>query len=388
LPNLAGRIQAIQPFYVMSLLRRSRELEQSGRDIVHMEIGEPDFPTPPAVIDAGGRALKSGSIKYTVAAGMPELRQAIADYYRIQYGVQLTSDRILVTPGGSGGLLLAFAMLVSQGVEVLMADPCYPCNRNMIRLFDGDATLIPAGPERNYQLDRQGVEMHWTQNTRGVLIASPSNPAGTLIDPQEFKLIIDFVESRDGFVISDEIYHGLHYELPATTALQYSDNAFVINSFSKYFGMTGWRIGWLVVPEHYIDAAERLIQNLFISAPSLSQFAALAAFGRDNIKELETRRDAFRERRDFVVEKLIEIGFEVPAKPQGAFYVYAGCGPFAADSSEFSNDLLEHHGVAITPGKDFGLNAPERHVRFAYTTSMDRLSEGMQRIWAAVRTDR
>ncbi len=384
MPNLASRMQAIQPFYVMSLLRRSRELEQNGRDIIHMEIGEPDFPTPPAVIDAGVRAVKSGAIKYTVAAGLPELRLAIAEYYRVHHGVEISSERIQVTPGGSGGLLLVFAMLVDQGVQILMADPCYPCYRNMIRLFEGDAALIPAGPDRNYQLDRQCVENHWTRNTRGVLIASPSNPAGTLIDPREFKAIIDFVESRDGFVISDEIYHGLHYNVPAASALQYSDNAFVVNSFSKYFGMTGWRIGWLVVPEKYIEPAERLIQNLFISAPAHSQLAALAAFGGDNIKELETRRDAFRERRNFVVEQLIEIGFDIPVKPQGAFYVYAGCGRFSANSWEFSNDLLEHHGVAITPGKDFGLNAPERHLRFAYTTSMDRLAEGMKRIRDAV----
>lgn len=378
-------MQAIQPFHVMSLLRRSKELEQKGYDIVHMEIGEPDFPTPPKVVDAGIRALTGGNIKYTVAAGLSELRQAIAAYYRVRYHVEVSSERIFVTPGGSGALLVAFAMLVNHRVQVLMADPCYPCNRNLVGLFDGDTKLVPVGPDLNYQLDLESVETHWTSNTRGVLIASPSNPAGTLIDPEKFKAIIDFVELKDGFVISDEIYHGLHYDAPAVTALQFSDNVFVVNSFSKYFGMTGWRIGWLVVPDRSIEAVEKLMQNLFISAPTHSQLAALAAFDEDNIRELERRREAFRERRDFVIGQLTEIGFDIPVKPEGAFYIYAGCQSFSANSFEFADCLLERHGVAITPGKDFGIYRPERQVRFAYTTSMDCLAAGLNRIRDAVR---
>lgn len=377
-------MQAIQPFHVMSLLRRSQELEQKGHDIVHMEIGEPDFPSPPAVVDAGIRALAGGNIKYTASAGLPELREAIAAYYRRRYQIEISSERIFVTPGGSGALLAAFAILVNSREQILMADPCYPCNRNMVGLFDGETKLIPVGSEVNYQLDLERVESHWSSNTRGVLIASPSNPAGTLIDPEQFKAIIEFVEERDGFVISDEIYHGLQYDAPAVSALQFSDDVFVVNSFSKYFGMTGWRIGWLVVPDRAIEAAERLVQNLFISAPTHSQFAALAAFGEDTIRELERRREAFRERRDFVIGQLTTIGFDIPVKPEGAFYIYAGCQSFSANSFEFADWLLEYHGVAITPGKDFGIHRPESRVRFAYTTSMDRLAEGMNRIRDAI----
>lgn len=383
---LSCRMHAIQPFHVMGLLRRSKELEHKGHDIVHMEIGEPDFSTPPRVVDAGIRALISGDIKYTLAAGNPVLRRAISEFYWTCYRVKISSERIFVTPGGSGALLLAFAMLVDDRVQILMADPCYPCNRNMIRLFGGEAILIPTGPARNFQLDSESVERHWGPSTRGVLIASPSNPAGTLIDSRQFKGIIDFVEQHDGFVISDEIYHGLQYDTPAVTALQFSDNAIVVNSFSKYFGMTGWRIGWLVAPETHIEAVEKLMQNLFISAPSHSQFAALAAFDGENISELERRREAFRERRDFVLGQLTDIGFTVPAKPEGAFYIYAGCERFSSNSFEFADFLLERHGVAITPGKDFGIHQPERYVRFAYTTSMDRLAAGLDRIRHAVGT--
>ncbi|MGH8556792.1 MAG: pyridoxal phosphate-dependent aminotransferase [Methylococcales bacterium] len=382
--NLSSRMQEIHPFHVMSLLRRSRQLEQMGRDIVHMEIGEPDFPTPPKVVDAGIRALNNGNIKYTVAAGLSELRRAIAEYYKFRYHIEVSSDRIMVTPGGSGALLLAFAALINDQAGILMADPCYPCNRNMIRLFDGQAKLLPVGSDRNYQLDLESVENNWTASTRGVLIASPSNPAGTLLDPNQFKSIIDFVELQDGFVISDEIYHGLHYAEAAATALQFSDNVFVVNSFSKYFGMTGWRIGWLVVPDRYLDAVERLAQNLFISAPTHSQLAALAAFDPDNIIELERRRGAFRKRRDFMIDQLTQIGFDIPVKPEGAFYIYAGCERFSVNSFEFADYLLERHGVAITPGKDFGVDRPERHVRFAYTISMERLEQGLNRLRGAV----
>ncbi|MGH8549746.1 MAG: aminotransferase class I/II-fold pyridoxal phosphate-dependent enzyme [Methylococcales bacterium] len=383
--SLSSRMQSIQPFHVMSLLRRSKELEQKGCDIVHMEIGEPDFPTPPRVVDAGIRALAGGNIKYTIAAGLPELREAIAEYYRVRYRVEVSSKRIFVTPGGSGALLLAIAMQVNRRVQILMADPCYPCNRNLVSLFDGDPRLIPVGPDRNYQLDLGCVETHWASNSRGVLIASPSNPAGTLIDPEEFKAIIDFVEKKDGFVISDEIYHGLHYDAPAVTALQFSDSVVVVNSFSKYFGMTGWRLGWLIVPDRSIEAVEKLVQNIFISAPAHSQLAALAAFDEDTIRELERRREAFRERRDFVIGQLTKIGFDIPVTPEGAFYIYAGCQSFSANSFEFADFLLERHGVAITPGRDFGIDRPECQVRFAYTTSMDRLAEGMNRIRDAVR---
>jgi len=385
LTRYSRRLQVINPFHAMNLLRRSRELERSGMDIVHMEIGEPDFPTPAAVVDAGIRTIAAGDIKYTVAAGLPELRAEIAGHYAALHGINLPIDRIFITPGGAGALLLAFAALVDSGDEVLMADPCYPCNRNLIRLFDGEPRLIPVGPDSNYQLNASRVDDCWGERTSGILIASPSNPTGTMIDLEEIKAVIDVVESHSGFAIFDEIYHGLHYERRAETALNVSDQVFVVNSFSKYFGMTGWRLGWIVVPEAFVEPVERLAQNMFISAPSHSQAAALAAFRPSNIRELETRRSIFRKRRDFVMVQLVEMGFEVHAKPQGAFYVYAGCRNFTEDSFDFSHQLLENHGLAVTPGKDFGLHQPEGYVRFAYTTSMERLELGMERLRKAVR---
>lgn len=383
--NLSSRMQAISPFHALSLLRRSKELERKGRDIVHMEIGEPDFPTPPKVVSAGIRALKSGNIKYTIAAGLSDLRQAIAEHYLARNRIKIPVDRIFVTPGGSGALLLAFAALVNKQAQILMADPCYPCNRNMVRLFDGEPKLIPVGPACNYQLNLSWVKGHWNENTQGVLIASPSNPTGTLIDPEELQSIIRFVELQAGFVISDEIYHGLHYDNRPATALEHSNRVFVANSFSKYFGMTGWRIGWLVVPDHFIDAVERLAQNMFISAPTHSQLAAIAAFDSDTIHELERRRAAFQERRDFVIDQLTDIGFDIPVIPEGAFYVYAGCEKFSLNSFELADRLLERYGVSVTPGKDFGVYRPDFHVRFAYTTSMDKLVQGMNRIRDGVR---
>ncbi|MBK8814885.1 MAG: pyridoxal phosphate-dependent aminotransferase [Methylococcaceae bacterium] len=380
LNQLAKRNFDITPFHVMELLRRAKLLEQQGRDIIHMEIGEPDFATPQAIVDAGLKQLQTGDIKYTAAAGLPELREKIAEYYRSRYGVTVDKARIFVTPGASGAFLLAFGATLNPGDELLMADPCYPCNSNFARLFEAKAVTIPVDSTTNYQLTFDLIKQHWSPSTKGVLIASPSNPTGTLIGREMLKECIETVDQLGGCFFSDEIYHGLVYGEYAPSALEFSDNAFVINSFSKYFGMTGWRIGWLIVPDDFVEGIEKLAQNIYISTPTLSQYAALAAFDEQNLNELEKRRTEFAARRDFLYDELIKLGFEIPVKPDGAFYIYADCGKFCDDSYRFALDLLENEGVAVTPGLDFGVNQPRRYVRFAYTTSIERMEVAVQRL--------
>ncbi|MDO9212280.1 MAG: pyridoxal phosphate-dependent aminotransferase [Methylococcales bacterium] len=378
--RLAKRTQEISPFYVMELLRRAKQLEALGKDIIHMEIGEPDFTTPPAIMEAGIRQLKTGEVKYTPAAGLPELREKIAEFYRQRYAVTVDKKRIFVTPGASGAFLLALGVTLNPEEELLMADPCYPCNSNFIRLFDGKARTVPVDATSRYQLTAAQIKQHWTKNTKGVLIASPSNPTGTLVTAEQLKQAVHTVNALGGCFYSDEIYHGLVYDDKATTALEFSDNVFVINSFSKYFGMTGWRVGWLIVPEAFIDATEKLAQNIFIATATHSQYAALAAFNSHTLTELEHRRAEFERRRDFLYDALLNLGFEIPIKPDGAFYIYANCSKFTDDSFQFALDLLEAEGVAVTPGKDFGINEANHYIRFAYTTSIDRMIVAMQRL--------
>lgn len=380
--RLAPRMAEIQPFYVMELLGRAKALEAAGRDIVHMEVGEPDFPTPEPVLEAVREALVHGRMFYTPALGMPELRAAIAGFYRDRYGVEVAPERILVTPGASGALQLATAVLLAPGEALLMADPGYPCNRHFARLVEARAVSVPVGPESGYQLTAAQVEAHWTTETAAALVASPSNPTGTVVERAEMAAIAAAVHRRGGRLLVDEIYNGLVYEGDVTTALAITDEAFVINSFSKYFGMTGWRIGWLVAPPAYVRDLEKLAQNLFISAPTPSQYAALAALRPETLAIAEERRLAFRERRDYLLPALRELGFRIPVTPQGAFYLYADISAFGNDSHRFAMDLLERAGVAVTPGLDFGTNAPGRHVRFAYTTSLPRLEEAVARIRA------
>jgi aspartate/methionine/tyrosine aminotransferase len=378
--RLAKRTQGISPFYVMELLRRAKQLEAQGKDIIHMEIGEPDFATPQAIIEAGVKHLKIGDVKYTPAAGLPELREKIAEFYQKRYSVAVDKKRIFVTPGASGAFLLALGASLNPAEELLMADPCYPCNSNFVKLFDGKARTIPVDAASRYQLTAARIKQHWTKATKGVLIASPSNPTGTIIAPEQLERAIHTVNELGGCFYSDEIYHGLVYGKNAQTALEFSNNVFVINSFSKYFGMTGWRVGWLIVPDEFVDATERLAQNIFIATATHSQYAALAAFEESTLVELEQRRAEFEARRNFLYDSLLRLGFEIPIKPDGAFYIYANCSKFTDNSYQFALDLLETEGVAITPGKDFGSNEANHYIRFAYTTSIDRMSVAMQRL--------
>jgi len=379
-PAIAHRMAAIEPFHVMALLARARHLEAQGRDIVHMEIGEPDFDTPGPIVQAGIEALKAGKHHYTPATGLPELRVAISDYYQRHYNVRVDPGRIVVTPGSSGALQLLMAVLINPGEQVLMADPGYPCNRNFVRLVEGESVLIPVTAADGYRLDARQLQHYWGERSRALLVASPANPTGTLIPKTEMQALADFSAGRGGHLLVDEIYQGLTYDVQETTSLAVSEQLFVINSFSKFFGMTGWRLGWLVAPEPYVEALDRLAQNIFLAAPTPAQYAALDAFTPETLEILDQRRQAFQQRRDFLLPALQQLGFRIPATPEGAFYLYADCSRFTDDSYSFCMQLLEEAGVAITPGKDFGVNQPQCHVRFAYTTSLERLEEGIERL--------
>ena len=373
-------MSGIEPFHVMALLARAQALEAQGRSIIHMEIGEPDFPTPQPICEAGIRALQKGDVFYTPALGLPALRKAVADYYQSRYGVDVSPQRIAITAGSSAALLLALSAIVDPGAQVLVSDPGYPANRHFVRLLNGEAVNVPVGPDSNYQMTAALVEHYWSERTVAALIATPSNPTGTVVVRDDLARIASFVRSRGGALLVDEIYHGLVYEGETRTALELSDDIFVINSFSKYFNMTGWRLGWIVVPEAYLGPIEKLAQNVYLSPPTTAQHAALAAFAPDTLAILDRRREELRARRDFLVPALRTLGFDIPQVPQGAFYVYAGCSRFTADSFAFARDLLEQAGVAVTPGIDFGSHGASGHVRFAYTNPIERLQEAVSRI--------
>jgi aspartate/methionine/tyrosine aminotransferase len=379
--RLAARMDAIEPFHVMEIQRRAFELEAGGRRIVHMEIGQPDFPAPQPVVDAAIAALRREPMGYTDALGIRPLREAIAQFYADRYRLTVAPERVVVTAGASGAFLIAMGALIGPRDEVLMPDPCYPCNRHFVRMFEGEAKTIPVDEHAHYQLSLADVRRHWGPRTRGVMLASPSNPTGTIVPPDVLRAILAESDARAGFALVDEIYQGLTYDGPhLPTALGFSDRAFVVNSFSKYFCMTGWRLGWMVAPAEYVREMERLAQNAFICVSAPAQHAALAAFSPATIGILEERRAEFQRRRDFLVPALRSLGFSVPLMPQGAFYVYAGCERFAEDSEAFAWRVLEEAGVAITPGVDFGEHRARSHVRFAYTRTLADIEEGVERL--------
>ena len=374
----ARRLTRIEPFHVMDILARAHAMEAQGRSIIHMEIGEPDFPTAEGIVQAGIAALQAGHTHYTPALGLPELRAAIAASYPVR--ARPDPARVVVTPGASGALQLIFAALINPGDQVLMADPGYPCNRHFVRLFEVEAVSIPVGAPTAYQLNADLIRRHWTKRTVAVLLASPSNPTGTLISGDEMAEIVRAVAELGGVLIVDEIYHGLVYGEEAVTALSHSPEVFVVNSFSKYYGMTGWRLGWLVAPTAYIPSIDKLAQNIFLASSTVAQHAALAAFSPVVQRELAQRRDIFRERRDYLLPALRELGFIIPVAPQGAFYLYADCSRFTGDSQAFALDLLERAGVAITPGLDFGSHRAARHARFSYANTLENLRAGVSRL--------
>ncbi|MBD9576140.1 pyridoxal phosphate-dependent aminotransferase [Pseudomonas sp. PDM23] len=384
--TFSARSRAIEPFHVMALLARANELQAAGHDVIHLEIGEPDFTTAAPIVEAGQKALANGHTRYTAARGLPALREAIAGFYAQRYGLSVDPQRILVTPGGSGALLLASSLLVDPGRHWLLADPGYPCNRHFLRLVEGAAQLVPVGPESRYQLTPELIERHWDQDSVGALAASPANPTGTLLHKDELDALSRALKARGGHLVVDEIYHGLTYGLDAPSVLEVDDDAFVLNSFSKYFGMTGWRLGWLVAPPEAVGELEKLAQNLYISAPSMAQHAALACFEPATLAILEERREEFRRRRDYLLPALRELGFGIAVEPEGAFYLYADISAFGGDAYAFCQHFIETEHVAFTPGIDFGRYQASHHVRFAYTQSVERLQQAVERIARGLKT--
>ncbi|MCP1574042.1 pyridoxal phosphate-dependent aminotransferase [Herbaspirillum rubrisubalbicans] len=380
LNQLASRLQHIAPFHVMELSKKADILAQQGRDLIHMGIGEPDFTAPPAVVEAATRAMAEGKMQYTSATGLPALRQAISNHYRSVYGLEIAPERIVITAGASAALLLACAALVERDSEVLMPDPSYPCNRHFVAAFEGRAKLIASGPEHRFQLSAQMVREHWGERTRGVLLASPSNPTGTSIAADELRAILGEVRQRGGFTIVDEIYQGLSYEGAPFSALSLGEDVVVINSFSKYFNMTGWRLGWLVLPPALVPQVEKLAQNLLICASSIAQHAAVACFTPETIAVYEARKAEFKRRRDYIVPALESLGFSVPVVPDGAFYVYADCSALCDDADQLSLDMLNEAGVVLVPGLDFGPFTARRYIRLSYATSMEKLQEAVARL--------
>ncbi len=377
---ISRRSRNLSPFHVMDILSQAKELERQGKNVYHMEVGEPDFPTAQCIVNAGIEALKQHKTHYTPAIGLPELRDAVAEYYEKKYSVIINPRRIIITPGASGALQLAISCLLDAGDNVLLADPGYPCNKNIAEVLAVQAVTVPVSSDSSYQLSAELVAEHWNDKTRAAMVATPSNPTGTLLSKQQIKELYQQVEQKNGHLIIDEIYQGLVYEAEDYTALETVDDCFIINSFSKYFGMTGWRIGWMVVPEEYVDTIDRIAQNIFLAPATVSQYAALMALKQSTWQILDQRKDEFRRRRDFLVPALEQIGFTVTAEPQGAFYIYAGCEKFTDDSFKWIKQLLHEQGVALTPGVDFGTNKADTHCRFAYTLPLDRLQQAVDKI--------
>lgn len=377
---LASRLAHIAPFHVMEIATHARALEAAGRDVIHMEIGEPDFPTPEPIVSAAQSLLASGQIYYTSALGIRPLREAISGHYRRVHGLDISPERIIVTAGGSAALLLTCALIVDQGDEILLTDPSYPCNRHFVRVMGGVPRTVPVGPDTRYQFSAAQIDQAWGARTEGVLVASPSNPTGTSLPEGELARVAACVAARGGVLISDETYAGLNYGRPPETALSHADEAFVVSSFSKYWNMTGWRLGWLVAPERHVRDLEKLAQNLYISPAALSQHAALACFSEAAYAIAESRRREFESRRDYFTGALRGLGFDIPVIPDGGFFVYADVSRFTRDSEAFATEILDRTGVAFAPGIDFGEHRARAHVRMAYAVNLAKLQEGVRRL--------
>lgn len=390
--RISTRAERIEPFYVMEVAKAAgklaREVAHTDRPMIFLNIGEPDFTAPPLVQEAAARAVRAGATQYTQATGLDHLRERISQWYRDRFGVDVPARRIVVTAGASAALQLACLTLIEAGDEILLPDPSYPCNRHFVSAAEGKAVLIPTTAEERFQLSADKVEAAWTDKTRGVLLASPSNPTGTSIARDELRRIHEVVSSRGGITLIDEIYLGLSYDDAfSQTALAIDDNVISINSFSKYFNMTGWRLGWLVVPDALVPVIERLAQNLFICASTISQHAAPACFEAESIAEYERRRGEFKARRDWFIPQLNALGLTVPVMPDGAFYAWADCSALCSrlgvnGSWDLSFELMKRAHLAVTPGRDFGSADTSRFVRFSTASSMAHLEEAIARLRA------
>nr|WP_315429631.1 pyridoxal phosphate-dependent aminotransferase [uncultured Albidiferax sp.] len=388
--RISRRAEAIEPFYVMEVAKAASELAQkvahTDRPMVFLNIGEPDFTAPPLVQRAATQAIRDGATQYTQATGMLALRERISAWYASRFGVQVAASRIVVTAGASAALQLACLALIDAGDEILMPDPSYPCNRHIVSAADGKAVLLPASAADRYQLSAAQVAAAWTDKTRGVLLASPSNPTGTSIAPDELRRIHSVVQQHGGITLVDEIYLGLSHDARfSQTALALDDQIISINSFSKYFHMTGWRLGWLVVPEALVPVVERIAQNLFICPSTVAQHAALACFEDASIAEFERRRAEFKARRDYFIPALNALGFLVPEMPDGAFYAWADCSQICSklgikDSWDLAYEIMHRAHVAVTPGRDFGSADTHKYLRFSTASSMDNLHTAIARL--------
>ncbi|MGB3278633.1 MAG: aminotransferase class I/II-fold pyridoxal phosphate-dependent enzyme [Pseudorhodobacter sp.] len=370
-----SRRGAVDPFIVMDVMEAARAAESAGRSIIHMEVGQPGTPAPLWARKALAQAMETGALGYTVALGLPELRAGIAALYQRWYGVELDPARVVVTSGSSAAFLLTFTALFEAGDRVGLGEPGYPSYRQILRALSLEPVGIPASLANRLQpvpADLVGVDM------AGMIVASPGNPSGTMLDRAALKALMDHCAARDIAFISDEIYHGLHYAERAVSALEISNDAYVINSFSKYFSMTGWRVGWMVVPDDHVRLIERLAQNMFICPPHASQIAALAAL--DCVPELEANRAVYAKNRALMLDGLRAAGFTKIAPPDGAFYIYADVSEFTNDSLKFSSQILAEAGVAVTPGLDFDPVRGAQTLRFSYARSTDEIIEGLKRL--------
>ncbi len=392
--KLASRLDQIEPFYVMECAKAAAEIartpacdpSQGGRRMIYLNIGEPDFTAPAAVQSAAEACMGAGRTQYTPATGLPALREALSQWYRQRWGLAVAPERIVVTAGASGALQLACLALFERGDQVLMPDPCYPCNRHFVAAADATPVLLECGPEQRFQPSSAQIAAAWNEHSRGVLLASPSNPTGTSIAPEEMRAIVETVRARGGLTLVDEIYLGLSYDARFEhSVLALGDDVVSINSFSKYFGMTGWRLGWLVLPPALVAPVEKLAQNLFICASTVAQHAALACFEPPVLAEFERRREAFRARRDAIVPALQQLGFKVPVQPDGAFYVWMDVSAFSTSSWDFCFEMMREAHVALTPGRDFGKFGAERWVRLSFASSLDDLMEAVARLGAALK---
>lgn len=378
--GLSQRSQEVQPFQVMAILAKAQAMQARGRDIIHLEVGEPDFPTAAPIVEAGIAALQQGKTGYTPALGLPMLRERIAQYYAERFGVVLNPQRVVLTPGASGALLLLSAARLNPHDGLLLADPGYPCNRHFARLFEAQGQLVPSGPAQRYQLTPALIAAHWQNNTKAALVASPANPTGTVLSLPQLEALAQAVRQQQGELWVDEIYQGLNYDNEPQTVLSVADDAVVLNSFSKFFGMTGWRLGWTVVPEAWVSTLDTLAQNVFLAPPTLAQYAAMAAFTPEAMAIFEQRRQELAERRAYLLDALPKLGFQLPVAPDGAFYIYADARAFTQNSLSWCEEVLEQTGVAITPGVDFGSYQAGSHVRIAFTTKLARLEEAVARL--------
>lgn len=381
--RFAARTQNIAAFQVMELVKRANALQAQGKPVIHMSIGEPDFTAPPPVLEALTKAATAGLTQYTPALGIAPLREAIARFYGQRFNADIAPSRIIVTAGASASLSLAACALVNAGDRVLLTDPSYPCNRHFIAAFDGIPDAIPVGPDTRFQMTDALIRQHWMKDGKaaaGTLLATPANPTGTSIPFDELQQIVATVSAYKGFSIVDEIYLGLSYNHQPRSILEVTENVIVTNSFSKFFHMTGWRLGWLVVPEHAVNVFERLTQNLYICASALAQHAALACFEDESLKIFDDRAAQFKARRDYLAPELLKLGFKIPAQPDGAFYFYLDCSKLSDSSSRLANELLETAYVSLVPGTDFGATDPERYLRLSYATDIELLKEAVARM--------